>query len=289
MTGAAAAPLRVLVWLLVAAGAFLLLTLGAFWLVVRPPRLAVPLTPAGVGLRVEDVIVRASDGVSLAGWLALKPGAPAVVLLHGYPAEKADLLPLAAVLHRRFTVLLMDLRYFGRSGGRATTLGVRERGDLRAALDFLGARGAGPDVGVFGFSLGGAIALTTAAEDARIRAVVAYAPFADLLMLAREIYAHFWLLREPLVQAMRLWGRLFLGVDLVRPSPAEAAARLAIPVLIVHSRHDEQIPFDHAERLRVALASNARARVEALDAGRHGEIGAEFDERVLTFLEQHLR
>ncbi|MGH7391321.1 MAG: alpha/beta hydrolase [Candidatus Rokuibacteriota bacterium] len=287
MTVAAAAPLRVLVWLAVAAAAFGLLTLAAFWLAVRPPRLTVPLTPDGVGLRVEDVSVRAADGVTLVGWLALRPGAPAVVLLHGYPAEKADLLPLAAVLHRRFTILLMDLRYFGGSGGRATTLGVRERGDLRAALDLLAARGAGP-VGVFGFSLGGAIALTTAAEDERIGVVVAYAPFADLLTLAREVYAGFWLLREPLVQAMRLWGRLFLGADLARPSPAEAAARLAVPVLVVHSRHDEQIPFGHAERLREALASNERARVEALEAGRHGEIGLGLDERVLAFFAQHL-
>lgn len=277
-----------LVWALIAAGAFLLLTLGTFWLAVRPPRLVVPLTPADVGLRVEEVTVRAADGVSLAGWLALRPGAPAVVLLHGYPAEKADLLPLAAVLHRHFTVLLMDLRYFGRSGGLATTLGVRERDDLRAALDLLAARGAGP-VGVFGFSLGGAIALTTAAEDARIRAVVAYAPFADLLDLAREVYGHLWVLREPLVQAMRCWGRIVLGVDLTRPSPAEAAKRLSIPVLVVHSRRDEQIPISHAERLRKVLASNAQAHVELLDAGRHGETGTEFDERVLAFFQAHLR
>jgi len=288
VSAAAGGPLRMLVWALIAAGAFLLLTLGTFWLAVRPPRLVVPLTPADVGLRVEDVTVRAADGVSLAGWLALRPGAPAVVLLHGYPAEKADLLPLAAVLHKHFSVLLMDLRYFGRSGGHATTLGVRERDDLRAALDLLATRGAGP-IGVFGFSLGGAIALTTAAEDARIRAVVAYAPFADLLDLAREVYAHFWVLREPLVQAMRCWGRIVLGVDLTRPSPAEAAKRLSIPVLVVHSRRDEQIPFSHAERLRKALASNAQARVELLDAGRHGETGAEFDERVLAFFQAHLR
>lgn len=288
LTRAAARPVRVLVWLLVAIGVFLLFSLGVFWLAVRPPRLAVSLTPDGVGLAVEEVSVRGADGVALAGWLALRPGAPAVVLLHGYPADKADLLPLATALHRRFTVLLMDLRYFGDSGGRVTTLGVRERGDLRAAIDLLVARGAGP-VGVFGFSLGGAVALTTAAEEPRIRAVAAYAPFSDLLVLAREIYAHLWPLSEPLVQTMRLWGRLLLGVDLARPAPAEAAARLAIPVLVVHSRGDEQIPVAHAERLRQSLVGNPRARVEVLGAGRHGEIDPDLDARVVQFFAQHLR
>src|SRR4029453_3473347 len=118
----------------------------------------------------------------LAAWLLPRAGAPALVLLHGYPAEKADLLPLAGALAPRFTVLLVDQRYFGKSGGRATTIGFRERADLQRAIDFLGTRGI-EKVGVFGFSLGGAVALLAAAEDPRIRAVAAYAPFADLTTL----------------------------------------------------------------------------------------------------------
>src|SRR5438046_2249802 len=93
------------------------------------------------------------DGLKLAAWLVPRPGAPAVILLHGYPADKADMLPIAARLAPRFTVLLLDQRYFGRSEGRLTTLGFRERRDLGRAVDFLATRGVGA-VGVFGFSLG---------------------------------------------------------------------------------------------------------------------------------------
>jgi pimeloyl-ACP methyl ester carboxylesterase len=210
-----------------------------------------------------------------------------VVLLHGYPADKADLLPLAAALHDAFSVVLVDLRYFGRSQGRATTLGYRERADLRRVVDALHARGVAP-VGVFGFSLGGAVGLMTAAEDARIRAVVAYAAFADLEALARELYGHFWLLREPLVRLMRLWSRLFLGADVTRPSPAEMAARLAIPVLLIHSRQDEQISFWHAERLRQGLAANPTAEFLFVDRGRHGELGPAVERHVLDFLRRSL-
>ncbi len=254
---------------------------------MRPPRIAIPLSPRDFNLRVEDVAIRTADGLTLAAWLAPRPGAPAVILLHGYPAEKADLLPLAAALHARFTVLLVDLRYFGRSEGRATTLGFRERDDLRRAVDLLHARGLAP-VGVFGFSLGGAVALLAAAEDPRIRAVAAYAAFADLKALGREVYAHFWLLREPLVQLMLLWGRLFLGADITRPSPAAAAARLGIPVLIIHSREDEQISVRHAERLRQALAGNPGAEFELMDRGRHGELGPHFEGRIAGFFLSHL-
>lgn len=269
-------------------GGLLAVSLITFWLAVRPPRLTIPLTPGDYGLRVEEITVVAEDGVRLAGWFAPRPGAPAVVLLHGYPAEKADMLPIAGVLHRDFAVLLMDLRYFGKSGGRVTTLGVRERGDLVRAIDFLAARGVEP-VGVFGFSLGGAVGLMTAAHDPRIRAVVAYAPFADLRALGHDLYAWLWLGKYPFVELMVLWGRLLLGVDLTRPSPAEAARALRSPVLVIHSRNDEQIPFSHAERLRKALVENPRAELWTLEAGRHGQLSADFDVRLTRFFAAHLR
>jgi pimeloyl-ACP methyl ester carboxylesterase len=267
--------------------AFLLLSLLTFWLAVRPPRLRVTLSPGDVGLVVEDMVIRTDDGLALAGWLAVQPGTPVVILLHGYPAEKADLLPLAAALHEYFSLVLVDLRYFGGSEGRATTLGYRERADLQRVVDVLHARGLGP-IGVFGFSLGGAVGLMTAAEDARIRAVVAYAAFADLEALAGELYRHLWLLRKPFVGLMRLWGRLFLGVDVMRPSPAERAARLAIPILVIHSREDEQISFRHAERLRQALAGNPAAEFLVLDRGRHGELDPDAERRIVEFLRRSL-
>ena len=166
-----------------AVGVFIALSLFSFWLAVRPPRLTIPLAPADFKLAVEEIWIPTADGLRLSAWLVAKAGAPAIVLLHGYPAEKTDMLPLAAVLARRFTVLLVDLRYFGRSDGSVTTLGFRERNDLRRAIDALARRGF-DRVGVFGFSLGGAIALTTAVDEPRIGAVAAYSPFADLRMLA---------------------------------------------------------------------------------------------------------
>jgi dipeptidyl aminopeptidase/acylaminoacyl peptidase len=269
-------------YLVVALGVFVGLSLVSFWLAVRPPRLTIPLAPADVELAVEDVAVPTADGLQLRGWLAVRPGAPALVLLHGYPAEKADMLPLAAALAPRFTVLLMDLRYFGGSGGRATTFGLRERDDLRRAIDVLARRGA-DRVGVFGFSLGGAIALVTAAEDPRIGAVAAYAPFADLRMLAHGLYAWMGPLRYPFVGLMRLWSRVFLGADVTTYSPLAAAARLSIPVWLIASRDDEQIPFAHAERLRAALAANPRAEDTFLDAARHGVLPPDVERRLERF------
>ena len=279
---------KALVWLAVACGALVAVSLWTFWMAVRPPRLTISGTPREYRLPAEDLTLTTADGVALAAWLvpSVTPAAPAIVVLHGYPANKADLLPIAGALHARFTVLLVDFRSFGASAGRATTLGFRERADLRAAVDLLAQRGH-TSVGVFGYSLGGAVAILGAGEDPRIRAIAAWAPFADLRVLARDLYAVFWLLKYPFVELMVLWGRLFFGADITRPSPEMAAARLTIPVQLWASRDDEQIPFAHAERLQKALAANPRAEFQ-LGRGLHNERAEDFERRLVEFFAKSL-
>ena len=279
--------MKVLFYAAITVAAFVALSLVSFWLAIRPPRLSTPLRPADFRLAVEELSIPTADGLRLSAWLVPRAGASTIVLLHGYPADKADMLPIAAMLARRFTVLLLDLRYFGRSEGRATTLGLRERDDLRGTLDVLAALGF-KRFGVFGFSLGGAIAMTTAAEDRRIRAIAVYAPFSDLRVLGHELYAWLGPLKFPLVTLMRRWSRVFLGGDVTVPSPLYVAPRLAIPVYLIASRADEQIFFRHAERLRDALKDNAAAEFEFMNRGSHGQLPPDVEHRLEEFFLRHL-
>ena len=279
--------MRLVLWAVVLVSVVLLASFAGLVFAVRPPRVTVTLRPADYRLAVERVVIPTDDGLRLSGWYIAKAGAPALILLHGYPAEKADLLPLASALAPQFAMLLVDQRYFGSSEGRATTLGFRERDDLKRMVDFLESRGA-TSVGVFGFSLGGAVAMLTAAEDPRIKAIVAYAPFADLRVLGQEVYRWMWVARYPFVEAMLLWSRVLFGADISRPTPAEAASRLAVPILLVHSRQDEQISFRHAERLRTALANNPKAEFDFMDRGRHGEMPVGFEGKLRGFFRRAL-
>jgi hypothetical protein len=287
------ARVKVLVFAVMACAGVLAVSLWSFWFTVRPPRIVVPGVPRDYRLPSEDVVVVTADGVKLAAWYVpaatKRPAAetPVVVLLHGYPASKADLLPIAGALHPHVATLLVDQRYFGASEGHATTLGHHERGDLIRMVDRLAARGH-TRIGVFGYSLGGSVALLGAADDPRIRAVVAWAPFSDLRVLGRDVYRIFWLLKYPLVELMVLWGRVFLGIDITRPSPEMAAARLTIPVLIAASRDDEQIPFAHSERLQRAMAGNPRAEF-SFGRGFHNDRADDFDRRLVEFFVKHLQ
>ena len=114
--------------------------------VTHPPRWPDAAVNLGAELaKAEDVTFAAGDGVRLAGWLlAGTQGKPAIVLCHDLGASKNTLINVAIVLNQAgFTVLAIDFRDHGGSGGNGSTLGIDESRDVIAAVDFLGRLGAG--------------------------------------------------------------------------------------------------------------------------------------------------
>src|SRR5262249_8575357 len=112
------------------------------YLYVHPPRFPVLRTPGSLGLSYETISLIARDGVRLAGWYVMAPGArAAVILCHGYPMNRQAILALIPPLYRAgFQVLAFDFRALGDSEGTVCTFGKEERWDVLAAIDFLKAR-----------------------------------------------------------------------------------------------------------------------------------------------------
>jgi len=268
---------------------FIGVSLWSFWIVIRPPKIILKSTPADFSLPAEDVTLTSEDGLKLSAWLIESPTQKkhAVILLHGYPAEKADMLSIARVLYPDFTLLLPDLRYFGKSEGSYTTLGIKELLDTETAIHFLGSRGY-EKVGIFGFSLGGAVGLLTAAEDSQVSAVGAYATFSDLRLLGHETYSNLFILKYPLVELMILWSKLFFGTAITEVSPIDAVQKITVPVFLIHTKEDDQISFSHAERLQNALKHNKKAEFYFPEKGLHGELPLDFYDRLKDFFNRSL-
>ncbi len=282
---------KIIIYFFIFVASFIGIGLLGAWQVTHPTRIESGLTPQNFNLPFEEIILITKDGISIAGWLVPNKvegfistavsQKPALIILHGYPAEKGDMLSIVNDLHSNFNILLIDFRSFGKSGGSFTTLGTKERLDLEAAIDFLESRGF-RKVGVLGFSMGGATAILQAAKDQRIAAMVSYASFADLTILGKDIYTHLPVIREALVPLMKFWMKLLWNIDTTY-SPEKASKNLQTPILIIHTKLDEQIPFRHAELLRDALKNNQRAEFYFPEKGLHGELPADFDERVKNF------
>jgi pimeloyl-ACP methyl ester carboxylesterase len=189
--------------------------------------------------------------VNLIGWQCAsreQPRKAAVVYLHGIGDNRSSAAGVVGrFISRGFDVIAYDSRAHGASGGEHCTYGYYEKLDLRRVLDHVGA----DDVILIGHSLGAAVALQTAAIDPRVRAVVAAASYSDLRTVATERAPFIFTRRSIDGSFQRAEQDANFRVDEV--SPANAAAKISVPVLIIHGEADRNTAPAHAERIYAAL------------------------------------
>jgi uncharacterized protein len=248
------------------------------------------LTPTDVGLDYREVTIQSTDGLELAGWWVPGNGpSRAVVLAPGIEGDKSDwhVLKTASVYAGAgYGVLMIDLRAQGGSEGERVTMGYKEVRDVRGALSWLNEQGFAPgEVVLHGFSLGGATVLR-AAPQSGVAAVVEESAYSDLPMILRQQLPEVSGLPSLFTPGIFLMGKLFLGIDPWAVRPEEDARRLCeegVRLLIIHSKDDEAVPFEHAERIKRACPEAAFWKIEDY---RH--VGAyahpRYRERLLNFL-----
>lgn len=197
----------------------------------------------------------AGAGVELKGWhcAAVGPHRGSLIYLHGVADNRTSGRGTITLFSARgFDVVAYDSRAHGESDGGACTYGFFEKHDLRRVIDTLAP---GPVV-LIGTSLGAAVALQEAADDARVSAVVAAETYSDLRTVAVERAPFFFtpdLLRRAFALAEQ---QARFHVDAV--SPVIAAARIAVPVMLIHGDADTETPPAHSQRVFAALGGEKR-------------------------------
>jgi len=247
-------------WLVISAGGILLIALGAAARqlpavgatgVLHPARHRVKATPPPT---CQDETF-SGDGLDLKGWRchasAVRRGT--LVYLHGIADNRTSAVGVIDRFGRRgFDVVAYDSRAHGESAGDVCTYGVLEKRDLYRVLDTVGP---GPIV-LVGTSLGAAVAVQEAALDPRVTAVVAAETFSDLRTVATE-RAPFFFTRGTIARAFQLAEQQG-HFDVDAASAVVAAAKIKIPVLLVHGAADSDTPPDHSRRVLAALAGPKR-------------------------------
>jgi fermentation-respiration switch protein FrsA (DUF1100 family) len=203
-------------------------------------------SPADAGLDFEEVFIDTADGERLHGWY-VRTAAPrgTLLFLHGNAGNISHRLESIAIfVQLGLDVLIVDYRGYGRSSGRTTESGTYE--DARAAWRYLvDTRGVEPaGIIVFGRSLGGAVAAWLAGRH-RPGGLIVESTFSSAADMARRLY--------PLYPA-RLLARL-------KYPAAENLRRVDCPVMVVHSRDDEIVPYAMGRAL-YAAANGQKSFVE---------------------------
>jgi len=197
-------------------------------------------TPDRHGLAYEDVELFTGDGVELHGWFVPAPEARATLLFfHGNGGNVSHRIDSLRIFHELgLSVFILSYRGYGRSGGRPGETGIRL--DATAAWRYLldQRRIPASQIVVFGRSLGAAVATELAVRETP-GAVILESPFTSAADLGAEVYP--WL---PVRRLIRHEYEVLSRVD-----------GIDSPVLVVHSRDDEIVPFEHGRRIADAAGA----------------------------------
>lgn len=179
-------------------------------------------------------------------FLTPQPSDNYIILFHGYYANQQESIGLAPLfLKHNFNVITVDSRHHGKNAKSFVSFGIYERKDFKLLIDYLQPKiGKQAVLGLFGHSLGAAIALQTAAIDSRIDFVIASAPFNRL---DETLLAHF-LYRKQNWLTTHDWQTFYLGAQQLyklnfQNLTVEASVKkIQCPVLYLHGLDDYQNP-----------------------------------------------
>jgi len=213
---------------------------------------ALTMTPEDAGMDYQDVVIDTADGVTLHGWFIAGQSSRVLLFFHGNAGNISHRLASIRQFHDLgLSVLIIDYRGYGQSNGKITEKGMYR--DSEAAWRYLTEdRGiAASDIVIFGRSLGGSAASWLAARH-QPRALIVESSFTSVPDVARELYP--WLPVRWLTTLNHATG------DYVRD--------VRCPVLIIHSREDDIIPFHHGEDI---FASANEPRTLLVLRGTHND------------------
>ncbi len=201
------------------------------------PSRAVGPGPDSIGLPYQQLDILTEDGVRLDAWyVPVSEPRGTVLFFHGNAGNISHRLDSLRIFNELgLATLIFDYRGYGRSEGAISEAGIYR--DAEAAWRHLTIDMKTPPerIALFGRSVGAAVAAYVASRH-RPGALILESGFVSAPELGAEIYP--WL-------PVRWLAR-------IRFPAAEFLHSVSCPVLVIHSRDDEIIPFDHGVRLHAA-------------------------------------
>ena len=262
---------------------------------IVPLRQSIDALPSVYGLKADSIDVLSIGDVHLKGFFvhANHPKAKAtILLLHGIGSCKEEYLPLAKDLaDRGYNTALFDQRAHGKSGGKYCTYGWYEKMDVSKIIDTIQPIDAQCPIGVFGCSLGGAIALQSLAYDKRIRFGVIESTFNTLENVVAQYgynmmyLKNTWITRHILQKSAKI-----ANFNPFEVQPRESCKQITQPIFMAHGDIDENIPIAFGRDNFKALASQDKQFIEVHGAGHFNvtEVGgAAYHEKIMRFFESH--
>jgi hypothetical protein len=233
-------------------------------------------TPANLGKAYDRVPLTTEDGLVINAWFVPADTPRCTVLFfHGNAGSLSDRLETVAIINELdCDLFIIDYRGFGASQGRPSEEGTAK--DARAAWKWLVQEKGVPadEIVIWGRSLGGAVAAQLAYEvgkETPPAGLILESTFTSIPDMGVEVY--------PLLPVRLLTRVQYKSLSLMPD--------IACPVLVIHSKEDELVPYE----MGVALYERAKEPKRFLDIRyKHNwgfmESGALYTDGIDGFLEE---
>lgn len=243
--------------------------------------------PDRMGVKAQLVEFRSLNQKKLYGLFLPTDQKPrgTIVHFHGNFGNVSNHFPLALFLvEKGYDVLSFDYQGYGASEGKPTPKNLVEDGlaAVRYAQEHL--RDPNTSVGVFGQSLGGAVAVVVAAQEPLVKSVVIEAAFAGYRTMGRRAMKRS-LITYPLSPILPL----FISTTY---DPVKFVAKISPhPIFFIHGDADEVVPVDMSTTLYQAAAEPKTLWIipgAKHLGGRHLE-GEIYENRVTQYFDETLK
>lgn len=249
--------------------------------------------PADYSLNGEEINYKSFDGYNINGYIIRTDSSRqkgTIIILHGIRAYKEQFFGTCKMLaDNGYNSVIIDLRAHGKSEGEYCTFGYSEKYDVKNLIDLLESRDDLSDnYGIWGNSLGGAIALQTMAIDERIKFGIIGSTFSDLETIVQDYAEDTFGFRIPVLVDYFLWeSEIMADFDCDEVKPSESAKLIKQPVLIVHGDKDERISIDYGRMNYLNIASEEKEFYTVKGAGHLNlwEVGGDdYKNKIFEFL-----
>lgn len=240
----------------------------------------------------EEVSIRSTDGHRLYGKLYhIKEHAPLMLFFHGYHGTYAwDGYGVFQICKNNgINILMVDERAHGKSEGKATTFGIRERYDCKLWTEYAVRRfGEKTDLILAGVSMGAATVMMASklGLPENVRAIVADCGFSEPAAIIKETIRKMKLPVKPLYLLVSLGAHVFGGFDLKEATALSAVKKLQIPILFIHGKEDTVVPLSMCEEIYESCAGKKeKLIVEGADHANSAVVNFEaYEKAVMDFL-----